>query len=83
MTMPTLYQKVVIRAAGYDPDLWWPVEWNDTTATIKNRATQEVTTLNDIEGFCEDHVCRNIAGDDDDPNHEYRQQITINQGGPR
>lgn len=83
MTMPTTYQRIVIRAAGYDPADWWPVEWKDTTATIKNRATGEIATLNDIEGFCDDPICRNVANDGDDSNHDYRQQITINEGGPR
>lgn len=83
MTMPTLYQRVVIEAHGYDPEIWWPIEWGETSARIKSRETNEVATLDDIEGFCADNVCRNIAGDEDDPNHDYRQQVTINEGGPR
>ncbi len=83
MMMPTTYQRTVIAASGYDPDTWWPVEWNDTTATLRNRATNEMVTLENIEGRCEDNICRNLANDAEDPTHGYVPQITINQGGPR
>lgn len=74
MTMPTLYQKVVMQNEGFDPNIWWVVDWGETSATIKNRATNELVVLNNIEGFGVG-TCRNIAGDEDDPVHGYIQQI--------
>lgn len=64
-----------------DPDEWWPVEWYENHAILKNRATQEIKEIGDIEGYCKDNVCRNIAGDEDDPTHDYVPQVNINMGG--
>lgn len=82
MLAPTTYQSIIIRAAGYDPAYWWPVEWGKHSAVIKNRATNEIVTLESIEGQCEDNICRNLANDDEDDMHDYRPQITT-MGGPR
>lgn len=59
MMMPTLYQKVVMQNEGYDPNVWWVVEWGETSATIRSRETNETVKLEDIQGFGAG-VCRNL-----------------------
>ncbi len=64
MMPPTTYQKVIIQQEGYDPNIWWPVQWGENFATIKSRETNEVVTLEDIEGFGPPGNCRNLAEDE-------------------
>lgn len=75
MMIPTTYQRVIIEGLGYDPNEWWPVDWGEDHCTLKNRATNELKTITDIAGYGEGN-CRNLAEDDEDPNHNYVQQVT-------
>lgn len=59
MVAPTLYQRIKIREAGYNPDYWWPIEWTDERVILKDRATQAVVRLNNIEVWGSG-VCRNL-----------------------
>lgn len=78
MVQPTTYQRTVIEAAGLDPEIWWPVQWGYSFCTLKNRATNELLSLDGIEGYGEGN-CRNLAHDEDDPMHDYIPKV--NGGG--
>lgn len=75
MMMPTTYQRVIIKAEGYDPEVWWPIEWGEDKCVLKSRETNEIVTLTGIEGLGEGN-CRNLAHDDEDPTHDYVPQVT-------
>lgn len=61
MMQPSTYQKVIIREAGYDPNVWWPVQWGENSCTLKSRETNEVVKLEDIQGYGPPGDCRNLA----------------------
>lgn len=64
MMQPTTYQKVVITERGYDPEYWWPTQWGEDFCVLRNRATNEIVTLENIEGFGPPGNCRNLAEDE-------------------
>lgn len=73
MRKPTTYQALVIEERGYDPETWFVIDWQADRAIIGNRTRRgETAELKGIIGYPDDEVCRNLAGDEEDSQHDYR-----------
>lgn len=73
MRKPTTYQSLVIAEHGYDPETWFVIDWQDDHAILGNRTRRaETVRIDNIVGYPDDETCRNLAEDEEDPQHDYR-----------